>query len=131
MTFKDGGAFDFHSTFERVKESLAQAQEVARETGRETNFSNVHLEQLPAYEETDEGPEERSGNQVADNLFAPTPVRPGQVNNAPTSAASRSGPPPAESSSQDFPPPNEPPPGYEETQSRSLMDSLEDSTRKS
>ncbi|MCJ1312896.1 hypothetical protein MMC25_006572 [Agyrium rufum] len=64
LTFKDGGAFDFHTTFERIKESLAQAIETARESGRGgaggsgaggaaagIDLSNVNLDQLPAYEE--------------------------------------------------------------------------------
>ncbi|MCJ1230853.1 hypothetical protein MMC12_007527, partial [Toensbergia leucococca] len=57
MTFKEGGAFDFYSTYERIKETLSQAFEVARESGQvagNTNqvpaidISTVHLEQLPA-----------------------------------------------------------------------------------
>jgi hypothetical protein len=46
LVFKDGGAFDFHSTFERVKERALQA--------REAGSAEVHLEDLPAYE--DSGP---------------------------------------------------------------------------
>lgn len=64
MTFKDGGAFDFHSSFERVKETLSHAVEIARESGiisgagtgggmgaGVVDLEVVHLEQLPAYEE--------------------------------------------------------------------------------
>ncbi|MCJ1250135.1 hypothetical protein MMC30_007361 [Trapelia coarctata] len=62
MTFKDGGAFDFHSNFELAKETLSHAVEIAREsgviTGTETgmgagmvDLEAVHLEELPAYEE--------------------------------------------------------------------------------
>lgn len=64
MTFKDGGAFDFHSSFERVKETLSHAVEIARESGHlsgagadggvggaAVDMEALHLEQLPAYEE--------------------------------------------------------------------------------
>lgn len=63
MTFKDGGAFDFHSSFEHVKETLSHAVEIARESGHLSgggvggvgsvglDLEAVHLEQLPAYEE--------------------------------------------------------------------------------
>jgi hypothetical protein len=33
MVFKEGGAFDFHSQFERIKERLQQAVDNARESG--------------------------------------------------------------------------------------------------
>ena len=129
MTFKEGGAFDFHSTFERVKESLVQAQEVARETGRETNLANVG-EQLPAYEEVGEGSSPRARAEEP-QLVAPTPLRPGQSTSsagppAPTQRRAEEG-----TSSEQFQAPNEPPPGYEEVQSRSVMDRLEEIERKS
>jgi hypothetical protein len=56
VTFKDGGAYDFHSTFERVKERTVQAVEVASESGRlgavaaAAGLDGVHLDELPAYE---------------------------------------------------------------------------------
>jgi hypothetical protein len=54
MTFKDGGAYDFHSTFERVKERTVQAVEMASESGQLGAASGVldavHLDELPAYE---------------------------------------------------------------------------------
>ena len=70
MTFKDGGAYDFQSRYETVRERLQQAVEVARasgtiqgdgaDTGRGSggsaldmvNMNNVHLEELPRYEES-------------------------------------------------------------------------------
>jgi hypothetical protein len=62
MTFRDGGAFDFHSTYERIKDRLQQAVEIARESGQLTtndgradlqgvNMDSVHLDELPAYED--------------------------------------------------------------------------------
>ena len=58
MTFKDGGAYDFHSIFERVKERTVQAVEMASESGRlgaaaaaaSAGLDAVHLDELPAYE---------------------------------------------------------------------------------
>lgn len=55
LTFKDGGAFDWHTTFESVRESLAQAQEAAAEGGRQVDWEVVGGEGLPAYEAGPEG----------------------------------------------------------------------------
>lgn len=57
LIFKDGGAFDFYTIFERVKERFLQALENARASGRVAE-GTVHLEDLPAYEE----PPVMSGN---------------------------------------------------------------------
>jgi len=100
LTFKDGGAFDFHQIFEQIKERVHHAQSMARDSGRPLD---VDLEQLPAYEPVRE--EQRSeGPQIV----APVPVRPQRNENV--AQASSSGPPP--------PPvgPDELPPGYEEAQ---------------
>ena len=43
LVFKDGGAFDFHTTFETVKERAQQAMEAGN--------AEVHLDDLPAYED--------------------------------------------------------------------------------
>ncbi|KAA8910231.1 hypothetical protein FN846DRAFT_939523 [Sphaerosporella brunnea] len=48
LVFKDAGAFDFSTTFERVKERVAQAVENSGSTG---SGAEVHLEDLPAYED--------------------------------------------------------------------------------
>ncbi|KAI4187931.1 MAG: hypothetical protein LQ348_003994 [Seirophora lacunosa] len=130
MTFKDGGAFDFATIYERIKETAAQAVDVARENGRSeaADLSDINLEQLPAYEEV--------GNTMsAPNpppLQQPTPI------SAPTAQAplresgvvfppddERNQKPPVTAVQQQYPPPNEPPPGYEEVQQRSIADSLE------
>ncbi|PGH10613.1 hypothetical protein AJ80_07464 [Polytolypa hystricis UAMH7299] len=130
MTFKDGGAFDFHSCFERIKERLQQAVETAREsglmsgdgsqtgTGRgagafgSVNFSQVHLEELPAYE----GP----GHQAIPTTSPTFPTA------AEEKQASSNG---EENSSTDNAPPTEPPPGYEEVQQQSVANELEDLLR--
>ena len=63
VEFKEGGAFDFATTFERLRERLKQAVEVAGTDGRGSNgrtvdgrdtgvdYRTVHLEDLPRYEE--------------------------------------------------------------------------------
>lgn len=138
MEFKEGGAFDFASIFERLKERLKQAVDVARESGGDgvedgtrgvggVNMNNVHLEDLPAYEES------RQHTRVPDPLPSPPMERPT------TSGASADGPvvaapqpiSPQRSSAQtspqeeSFQSPSEPPPGYEEVQRNSIVDELE------
>lgn len=146
MTFKEGGAFDFHSTYERIKESLSQAIELARESGQMTgnsgqmagvDLSTVNLDQLPAYED------------IGDSRPVPQ-VRVAQPIPIPTPTA---GPPPlmrdsgvllpsdeernAKSTSDQSPSsdrvevPTEPPPGYDEVQRSSVVDNLEESIRRS
>lgn len=63
ITFKDGGAPQFQGMFESVKERLHQIVELARErhgggganlssaSGAPLDLSNVHLDQLPSYQE--------------------------------------------------------------------------------
>jgi hypothetical protein len=100
LTFKEGGAFDFHQVFEQIKERVHHAQSMARDSGRPLD---VDLEQLPAYEPVRDA-ETSSGPQIV----APVPVRPQRTGSV--SQASNSGPAP--------PPvgPDELPPGYEEAQ---------------
>ncbi|QIW99425.1 hypothetical protein AMS68_004943 [Peltaster fructicola] len=93
LTFKDGGAFDFHSKFEQLKERAQHLQETSRMAGV-GDARLIDLEDLPVYQEQNDGP-----------LIPPI---------APTTAAY----PAAHTSSQsDEPqrtiPPSEPPPSYE------------------
>ncbi|KAL3489343.1 hypothetical protein BJX62DRAFT_155656 [Aspergillus germanicus] len=108
ITFKDGGASDFHTKFERMKERFQQALEVSGEsTGRGAggvNMANVHLEDLPAYS----GPQSSLTPATADN----NPV-----------TTRRS---PSVSSAQ----PHEPPPDYEEVQRQSVTNELEERLRR-
>lgn len=115
MTFKEGGAFDFHSTYERIKERLHQAVEVARESGQlderdgNVNLDGVHLDELPAYED------------------ASAPL---------LSTTHQARPPPARQAEQpreippDADPPSEPP-AYEDVQRDSVADELERQLRRS
>ena len=116
LEFKEGGAFDFASIFERLKERLRQAIDLARESGSGgdvqdgtrgvggININNVHLEDLPAYQEESDGP-----------LISPVLPLPTQANlGAPAATGPLSSAAPAE-----------PPPGYEETQMQGLQDEAE------
>lgn len=159
LTFKDGGAYDFQTNLERLKERLREAVETARErnlmsnasgggngngttTGGSLDYSNVHLDELPAYEETNTGNTNTTAtNTTSSDLPAPHASRPitgpGGLalppifnNNNTTGSTSTSS-----SSQQQYQqqqqqpsqqmPPDEPPPGYEETQQRSVAEELE------
>lgn len=54
FTFKEGGAPDFQGKFEAIKERLQQVVEQAREvnTSRNVDMTNVHLDQLPSYQDS-------------------------------------------------------------------------------
>ncbi|KAK4554689.1 hypothetical protein LTR86_008191 [Recurvomyces mirabilis] len=145
LTFKEGGAFDFHTGFERVKERLGQAMEVGRmgessgsdAASRSTGHGmpDVDLDDLPAYQE------ESSGPLLSPVMVAPPPPpAPSAAVAATTSAGPRqrqsrgqrdSGiaveddravPKPTD---QAFPPPDEPPPGYEEAQMAGVQEEIE------
>jgi hypothetical protein len=127
MTFKDGGAFDFHSTYERIKERLQQAVDVARESGHlvgdgaeigggqgagalgAVDMNAVHLDELPAYED------------AASTRPVPAPRQEAPlIDLTENEPATRTSP-----RQENFSPPAEPPPGYEDVQSQSVSDELE------
>ena len=127
MSFKDGGAYDFQSSFERVKEVLSNAIEEARESGRvngraeNVDMSAVHLEQLPAYEEVGNAP-----SAPPSNVLRPTPISPIRQQQRTQTSYTNAGHDGDMSltqplNQQQFQPPNEPPPGYEEAQQGSVM----------
>lgn len=128
MEFKEGGAFDFSTTFDRLKERLRQAVDVAVESGHAedgrgmagVNMDSVHLDDLPAYEESQQHPVVRPSEAVPNPSMESDDARPAY---APPAAASSS---PIPSPQQEmFQPPSEPPPGYEEVQRGSIADELE------
>ena len=135
MTFKDGGAFDFHTHFERIKERLQQVVEQARQGGTLTgdalqtgrlgavNFSNVHLEELPAYE----GPAGSSNNPTnGSNLASSNSQGLNKEGHGFPDSNSTRGRTPQHS----FEAPTEPPPGYEEAQQQSVANELENQIRR-
>lgn len=103
LTFKDGGAYDFHTKFVEIKERLRQAADVAAESGQAiqgshsdcANLENVYLEQLPAYEES------AGGNRVQDTAVET------RSENRPRLHLPSQG--------QQHAHPDEPPPGYDAT----------------
>lgn len=112
VTFKEGGAFDFHTKFEQIKERLAQVVDNTGESSgrglQAVNLSAVHLDELPAYDGR------RNPSQAA-SLRPPPPVE------APSGRqASEAGPEPMD-----------PPPCYEEVQQQSVADELEERLRHS
>ena len=139
LTFKDGGAPDFHSQFERIKERLQQAVDNAREVNAgnrqngglgAVNMDSVHLDELPSYESS-------GHDRVAPPAAAASAPQP-----RPPTASTRQAQPPSnlmdepipqvaeerqawsqEQTSQPDRPPDAPP-GYEETQQQSLEEEL-------
>lgn len=115
MTFREGGAFDFHSCLEQIKERLYQAYSVAREHGGRgtsgVDLANMDLEQLPAYEParevTDEAPVVAQDSGV-------TSIR------TPTGSSPRP---------ENFTAPDEAPPDYEEAQAQAVSVDLDQRLR--
>ena len=71
FVFKDGGAFDFHNMFERVKERIGQAREAGMAT------QNVDLEDLPTYEDAGGPPPDIDGRSQRPAATAPAEPPPG------------------------------------------------------
>lgn len=118
LTFREGGAFDFHTTYEQIKERVYEAYTVARENGTSNtavDLGNVHLEQLPAYEAAREVPEADEPR-----ILSPVPVRPSRTNTERTTQEDLPVAPPG---------PDEPPPGYEEAQVQAVSSDLEQRLR--
>ncbi|CAZ81534.1 unnamed protein product [Tuber melanosporum] len=110
LIFKDGGAFDFSTIFERLKEKVLNA----RETG--VSAEAVHLDELPTYEDA------RTGQPSSSVTTAGAPPSP-----AATAPAMVSEPPEITVIQADADPsiPSGPPPGYEEAQRESVAEELE------
>ncbi|KAF2770586.1 hypothetical protein EJ03DRAFT_242318, partial [Teratosphaeria nubilosa] len=124
FTFRDGGAFDFHTKFEQVKERLQQAMEAQRmnadgstsmaAAGANTvDASNVNLEDLPAYQEESDGP---LMSPVV--IPVPVPVQPSEQRSSGGVVENRRRPEPATDV------PDEPPPGYEEAQMQRVQEEM-------
>ncbi|KIV83137.1 hypothetical protein PV11_05190 [Exophiala sideris] len=117
LTFKEGGAPDFHSNFERIKERLQQVVSLARENnltgGRQdnVNLDTVHLDELPTYQESGHDriapPSAAESADLLDSHNVMSPI------GAPGTNASA------------VPPPPDAPPGYEETQQQSIQAELD------
>ncbi|KAF2234011.1 hypothetical protein EV356DRAFT_486036 [Viridothelium virens] len=147
LTFKDGGAFDFHTGYERIKERLQQAVELARESGvavgdgtersagrgggalEGVDMGAVHLDQLPRYEEASRGEQGREREQQEQQQQRDSGVAVGRSEEGrkPEEEEVEIRPP----AEEPFTPPLEPPPGYEEVQRDSVATELEQRLRES
>ncbi|KAI9798530.1 MAG: hypothetical protein M1825_005335 [Sarcosagium campestre] len=120
IVFREGGAFDFHTTFEGIKERLRQVVRAAHESGRISDsavLEAAHLEQLPAYSDA-------TNSRPAPGLTGQSPQDSGRST---TTSASIDSKPPVESAPSSgcsvanptvhvHPVPDGPPPDYEEAQ---------------
>jgi WW domain-binding protein 2 len=131
LTFKDGGAYDFHTNFERIKERLHQAMEDAGESnatggssgqGRgpmaHVNMDAVHLDELPTYQ--DSRLDELAPQPAPPEPRSRLPVQ--QEDPAPSFEEVVQGRTPPQRQSA---PPTDAPPGYEETQQQSIQQEFE------
>ncbi len=125
MEFKEGGAFDFASMFDRLKERLRQAVDVAGMSGAGAlagvNLSSVHLEDLPAYEDTSRHarvPEEMPSSPLGQTRR--------DVGAGSEDSTAEGGSPGEGSRVENLTnPPTGPPPGYEEVQQNSVAEEME------
>lgn len=134
LIFKDGGAFDFHTTFERIKERFHEAIATSREsamTGGSSsnqgrgegpmagvNLDDVHLDELPTYQNS--GLDQLAPQPPAVEPRPPPP--PLQEDPVPSFDEAVEGRVPAQRQSAL---PTDAPPGYEETQQQSIERELE------
>jgi hypothetical protein len=126
MIFREGGAFDYHTIFEQIKERLHHAISIARDEGRNigsvgvlrgADLAGVHLEQLPAYEP----PPRTSSAEPTEARNAVSPNHPPVRDSGVAGLRGSNHPKPEEDvSTPPVEPPNEPPPGYEEAQAQAV-----------
>ena len=126
VTFREGGAFDFHSTFEQIKERLYNAVTIAREHGtggsNGVDLTNVDLEQLPAYEPAPgQGAQQIGGS--GGPVQPPTIDEEAETRNMSNDSSAATRPPKVPT-----PIPDEPPPIYEEAQAQAVGEALDEST---
>lgn len=128
LTFKDGGAPDFHSNFERIKERLQQAVDVARSdnsAGRRqdgtllgVNMDAVHLDELPSYAASGHDRVARVlSESTVDLMDEPVPSESSQPRGEVQTTTQQA--------AQSSEPPSDAPPGYEETQQQGVQAELE------
>ena len=125
FVFNEGGATDFHSSFERIKERLQQAVETSGTTAAGVgylagvNMGAVHLDQLPSYE---------ASGQDAIAPASHEPVQQGPPVVVPSIRDSSHGVPgavPLDERETNGEPLSDAPPGYEETQQQSIQQEFE------
>jgi hypothetical protein len=128
MTFREGGAYDYHTVFEQIKERLHHAVSLAREEGRNVgstgvlnpaDLANADLEQLPAYEPARDAGHADSSEQRS-LMVSNSPTMADGVGEGSKGSSSRTDSTPPKPEQEVFTPPNEPPPGYEEAQAQAI-----------
>ncbi|RMZ88492.1 hypothetical protein DV736_g4279, partial [Chaetothyriales sp. CBS 134916] len=137
LTFKDGGAPEFHIQFESIKERLQQAVENAREAhvGHRQNgglagvdMDSVHLDQLPSYEDSGHDRIAPSLSSARPPQSPPAEARPPAPVSAsvdqPISQGAGEREVPSQERSSQSERPSEAPPGYEEAQQHGLESEL-------
>lgn len=115
LTFREGGAFQFHSIFEQIKERLNQIYSISRDNFQhDVNFSNVDLEPLPVYRPSRE-------DEIPHGLSSPN-----------TTLENEDSIPRISASENNIlrPIPNEAPPGYEEMQAQAVWMEVEQGLRR-
>lgn len=130
FTFNRGGASDFQTAFERVKERLSQYIETRRANGDgaradNVDLSNANLEDLPRYTEESDGPllpPTAMAAAAAQQTRAPVAQQQQMRDSGIDVEDSRPQPRPTDNA---FSPPDEPPPGYEESQMAGVQEELE------
>ncbi|KAI9888550.1 MAG: hypothetical protein M1814_006820 [Vezdaea aestivalis] len=115
LTFKDGGAFDFHSAFERIKEVHTNAR-----ANGQSDVAAAPLEQLPAYEDSSSAPLVQQGQ-----VETASPTSPVVEHGGRGQAAGGAGGAKGNGQEGRREQPTEPPPGYEEVQRESVASELE------
>ena len=139
LVFKDGGAFDFQTTYERVREHVLNAIDMAQESGRNVRdaMGDVGGEELPAYEETCTHAAANvlngtSSGGVARNQASTAGLGRSHLLNGNGFVVPPSGPHPrlVNQHAQSMAVPNEDPPGYEDAQQAGIANSLEESVRR-
>jgi WW domain-binding protein 2 len=136
LTFKDGGAPDFHTQFERIKERLQQAVDNAREANAGSrsggavggvNMDTVHLDELPTYENSGHDRMAPPEPPIATRRIVPRPdsVAPSSnLMDEPIPQVAEERQAWAQDPSLPQERPVDAPPGYEETQHRSLEEEM-------
>ncbi|KAF2162969.1 hypothetical protein M409DRAFT_68903 [Zasmidium cellare ATCC 36951] len=140
LTFKEGGAYDFHTTYEKLRERLQQVVDVSRMNGNGSgssagamngvDVSNVNLEDLPAYSEESDGPlipptAAAAAIAQAQAQQQRSPIVPQQTRDSGVRVDEDDNRPQPKPTDNALSPPDEPPPGYEETQMAGLQDELD------
>jgi len=143
LTFRDGGAFDFGQIFERLNDRIRQVVDTATENGEDparvsavgsSRLADIHLEELPAYEEHSRGIVQTVTQTRPAEL--PTVSNRQSVNDVPNDSGveveSDEDPKiaaPEPRTEDSLTAPSEPPPGYEEVQRQSVAEHLEERLR--